>query len=298
VGEVRHKGTNYAGQHEPIISKELWNKVHSILASNRVKRRIGGWGRAPSLLTGMLFDQAGRLMTPTAAAKGARRYRYYISRPRSGEKLAAKDKVKVSAGELERMVIGQIVSRLEQGGEIDVEGASEEVEEQRLASVIFAQRLTTGTFQEQREELLGRNVRVDLTSDRLRINLDGSAHAGSVRRVHLEVDSKLVDRGSDLKPVIAPDEVRQRAPNPILVKLIVHAFAARDSLLNVNAEPITSEYSPLHRNRLAKLSYLAPDIVSSIIAGYHPPGLNGRRLLRAANLPLDWDGQRRLLGFA
>lgn len=299
VGEVRHKGTNYAGQHEPIIPQDLWDKVQSTLASNRVSRRLGGWGRAPSLLTGMLFDQAGRLMTPTAAAKGARRYRYYVSRARRGEKLTAKDKIKVPAGELERSVIGQIVRRLEQGGIINVEGTSEEIEERRLASKISVQRLTAGAFHEQREELLSRNARVDLTADGLRISLDGSTHAEPVRRLHLEVDSKLVDRGSDLKLVIAPDGgVPQRDRDPTLVKLIVHAFAARDSLVSGKADPMTSEYSALHRNRLARLSYLAPDIISSIVAGSHPPALNGRRLLRAANLPLDWDGQRRLLGFA
>ena len=250
-------------------------------------------------MTGMLFDQAGRLMTPTAAARGGLRYRYYVSRARNGEKLAAKDKVKIPAGELERAVVERMVSWLERGGVIDVEGTSEEIEEQRVASRIFAKRLTAGAFHEQREELLSRNARVDLSSDGLRISLDGSTHPGSGRRVYLEVDSKLVDRGSDLKLMIAPDGgAPQREPDPILVKLIVHAFAARDSLVSGKADPITSEYSSLHRNRLARLSYLAPDIISSIVAGNHPPALNGRRLLRAANLPLDWDGQRRLLGFA
>jgi site-specific DNA recombinase len=299
VGEVRHKGTNYPGQHEPIISRELWDQVQAGLASNRVKRRIGGWGGAPSILTGLLYDQAGRPMSPTAAAKGARRYRYYVSRARSGEKLAAKDKVKIPAGELERAVIEQVVGWLERGGGTDVEGTSEEIEKDRIAARVFTKRLKAGAFHEQREELLSRSARVDLTSDGLRISLDGSTHAESTRRMHLEVDSKLVDRGSDLKLVIAADGgIPHRAPDSILVKLIVHAFAARDSLVSGKADLITSEYSPLHRNRLARLSYLAPDIISAIVAGNHPPALNGRRLLRAATLPLDWDGQRRLLGFA
>ena len=299
VGEVRHKGTNYAGQHEPIISQELWDNVQSSLASNRVNRRIGGWGRAPSLLTGMLFDQAGRLMTPTAAAKAGRRYRYYVSRAQSGEKLAARDKVKVPAGELERAVIEQLVSWLDKAGSTNVEGTSKEIDEQRLASKTFAKRLSAGSFHEQRVVLLSRNARVDLTSNGVRIGFDEEDGAGSQSRGCLEIESKLVDRGSDLKLMIAPVGGDQRRdPDPVLVKLLVHAFAARESLLTGNADSITSDYSPLHRSRLARLSYLAPDIVSSIVAGNHPPSLNGRRLLRAANLPLDWDGQRQLLGFA
>jgi len=76
VGEVRHKGICHPGQHEPIISRTLWEKVQSILVTNRVERRIGGKGRAPSLLTGMLRDSDGRQMSPTYAVKGTRRYRY------------------------------------------------------------------------------------------------------------------------------------------------------------------------------------------------------------------------------
>ena len=299
VGEVRHKGTNYPGQHEPIISQELWDGVQSSLARNRVNRRIGGWGRAQSLLTGMLFDQAGRLMTPTAAVKGARRYRYYVSRARSGEKLDAKDKVKVPAGELERAVIEQMVSWLELGRGIHLEGTSDEIDEQRLARKIFAKRLTAGTFHEQREQLLSRAARVDLTSNGLRIGFDEQDCVGSQSRASLEIESKLVDRRGDLKLMIAPfGGGQQRDPDPVLVKLLVHAFAARESLLSGEADPLTSDYSPLHRNRLARLSYLAPDIVSAIVTGNHPPALNGRRLLRAGKLPLDWQGQRQLLGFA
>ena len=299
VGEVRHKGTSYPGQHEPIISKELWDEVQASLTRNRVNRRVGGWGRAPSLLTGMLFDRASRLMTPTTAAKGARRYRYYVSRARSGEKLAAKDKVKVPAGELELAVIHQMVSWLEEGGGTNVEGTSEDIDEQRVTGKLLAERLRAGAFHEQREELLSRNARVDLTSSGFRIGFDEKGCAGSQSRACLEIESKLVDRGSNLKLMIAPiGSGQQRDPDPVLAKLLVHAFAARESLLTGKADSVTSDYSPLHRNRLARLSYLAPDIVSAIITGYHPPALNGRRLLRAANLPLDWDGQRQLLGFA
>ena len=43
---------------------------------------------------------------------------------------------------------------------------------------------------------------------------------------------------------------------------------------------------------------LAPDIIRAIIEGRQPPSLSGRRLLRAADLPFDWNGQRVLLGFA
>ena len=85
VGKVRHKGTPHPGQHEPIISRVLWDTVQLILVKNRVERRIGGRGKTPSLLTGMLRDPEGRVMSPTYAVKETRRYRYYVSRAGAGE---------------------------------------------------------------------------------------------------------------------------------------------------------------------------------------------------------------------
>jgi len=115
----------------------------------------------------------------------------------------------------------------------------------------------------------------------------------------IEVDAQFVDRGSDLRLMIAPDgSGGLRKPDTVLLKLLMHAFAAREFLLSRKHNPLTSDYSPLHQNRLARLSYLAPDIVSAIIEGRQPPSLSGRRLLRAADLPFDWEGQRALLGFS
>jgi hypothetical protein len=49
--------------------------------------------------------------------------------------------------------------------------------------------------------------------------------------------------------------------------------------------------------RLARLRFLAPDIVSAILDGSQPVELTTRSLLRIANLPFDWASQRQLLGF-
>ena len=51
-------------------------------------------------------------------------------------------------------------------------------------------------------------------------------------------------------------------------------------------------------SRLLRLPSLAPDIVTAIIDGKHPPELSAKRLMRLAlKLPTDWAEQRKLLGF-
>jgi hypothetical protein len=53
-----------------------------------------------------------------------------------------------------------------------------------------------------------------------------------------------------------------------------------------------------YATRLFRLTILAPDIVSAILSGKYPPELTTRRLLDDTRLPLDWNEQRRCLGFA
>ena len=50
--------------------------------------------------------------------------------------------------------------------------------------------------------------------------------------------------------------------------------------------------------RVTYLAFLAPDIVEAIQRGTHPATLTADRLIRSAPSPLNWEDQRRLLGFA
>ena len=49
--------------------------------------------------------------------------------------------------------------------------------------------------------------------------------------------------------------------------------------------------------RAIYLAFLAPDIVERIVRGEQPADLNVKRLIAAAPRPLNWNEQRRVLGF-
>jgi site-specific DNA recombinase len=55
---------------------------------------------------------------------------------------------------------------------------------------------------------------------------------------------------------------------------------------------------PSYATRLFRLTLLAPDIARAILNGKQPPDLTARKLLNDMRLPLDWNEQRRSLGFA
>lgn len=54
----------------------------------------------------------------------------------------------------------------------------------------------------------------------------------------------------------------------------------------------------LDRNEISlPLAFLAPDIITAILDGNHPVDLTAKHLKRLADLPMDWNEQRELLGF-
>jgi hypothetical protein len=41
IGEIRHKQERYPGQHEAIVDRELWDRVHERLRDQAARRRMG-----------------------------------------------------------------------------------------------------------------------------------------------------------------------------------------------------------------------------------------------------------------
>ena len=88
--------------------------------------------------------------------------------------------------------------------------------------------------------------------------------------------------------------------DPVLVRLLVRAHAIRARLLqdpSLTLKEIATEEGVCdpYVSRLVRLAFLAPDIVTAILSGRHPPQLTANRLMDDTRLPLDWRAQRELL---
>lgn len=79
LGEAVHKGTSYPGEHDAIISQDLWDRVHAILKQSPRDRRAKNRNSSEALLKGLIFTDTGTAMTPTYTRKGERLYHYYTS---------------------------------------------------------------------------------------------------------------------------------------------------------------------------------------------------------------------------
>ena len=104
-------------------------------------------------------------------------------------------------------------------------------------------------------------------------------------------------KGKELRLVVGDDSAQSRSPDTSLYRLATHAWAAQQALLAGETDSLVSGYTDRHLYKLLRLSWLAPDILAAIVEGRQPAELNGRRVLRAANVPLSWSDQRKYFGF-
>lgn len=77
---IRHKDQVYQGQHEGIISKEIWDRAQKIFQTNSAARGMESRTKSPALLKGILKCQpCNAAITPSyTTKKNQQRYHYYV----------------------------------------------------------------------------------------------------------------------------------------------------------------------------------------------------------------------------
>src|SRR4051794_14461320 len=110
VGEVAHKGQVYPGEHQAIISRDLWDQVHASLQESPRARANKNRAQSPALLRGLIFGADGRALSPSHTRRRGRLYRYYVSQTTlKAAGVEISDAVRrVSAAEIEAAVIGEV----------------------------------------------------------------------------------------------------------------------------------------------------------------------------------------------
>ncbi|MEO7382660.1 MAG: recombinase family protein [Paracoccaceae bacterium] len=108
VGEVVYKGEVHAGQHQPIVDRNLFEAVQQRLYASAVTHKTGRRNTS-FLLAGYLYDDSGNRMTPSHANKAGVRYRYYVSQAvlqnRKGD---AGTISRVAAPDIETLVVAAV----------------------------------------------------------------------------------------------------------------------------------------------------------------------------------------------
>jgi site-specific DNA recombinase len=109
AGKVTHKGQVYTGEHEAIVSQEVFDRVQQQLMRNSRSGVAEARNRHGALLRGLLFCRScRRAMSHTFTTKGNRRYRYYTCTNAVKRGRAACPSRSLPASEIERAVVDEI----------------------------------------------------------------------------------------------------------------------------------------------------------------------------------------------
>jgi DNA invertase Pin-like site-specific DNA recombinase len=112
IGDAMHKGTAYPGQHQAIISRDLWDKAHAIMAESPRARGCKTRAQTPALLKGLIFAPNDVAMTPTHTRRNGKLYRYYVALTVLKIGPDACPIRRVPAGEIEGVVVEQLRAAL------------------------------------------------------------------------------------------------------------------------------------------------------------------------------------------
>ena len=291
IGKIRHKYSVYDGEHDPIIDPDVFDRVQSILASNNRDKLIARHANSPSLLSGLVSDPDGRPMSPVRGQKGSKQYCYYVTRFKAGEDRSSI--CRVPAGALEKIVIDSLASYLRSPAQTDASTCKVEWQTNNVAEAALADSLNSISTSELRAILIDHNVTVHIADDCIEVKINKD-------QATITIAAQLVRRGNELRIALPPDGASTNTKNtdPALVRLVIQGFAAREHLLSGEEIPTIADYDKRHLHRLARISWLAPDIITAILDGRQPLQLTARHLLRCANIPLEWQQQRHFLGFS
>lgn len=283
VGEINHHDKSYPGEHDALLSQDLFDAVQVQLGANAQVCHVER-SATRTLLVGKLFDDRGNRMSPTYSTKKGIRYRYYICR------LLIEGR-KSEAGTLHRIPAAEIEERLVQAFKaLDVippsaEPLSEQDQERRLIDLCVA--------------------RVIVERPQIVVKLTGEV-AARLGKVQIEIPWELKSKRPKRKillPHTDPAKDGRPVRSEVRVSIVKAVALGRQWLQELISGEVSDTEALAGREQRSKrsihmlisLAFVAPDIIEALIAGRLPRGIG---ITRLADLPPSWAKQRQMLGIS
>ena len=324
IGKILHQGELYPGVHVAIVSPEIWQDVQRYLDVNGRRYVPGSADKVHRPLAGLVFDESGDRMNVVRVKKGASMFRYYVSNrlcrgPRTDD--AA---LRVPASRLESAVLACIQSHLRSPSDlVEMHGLSDQpILSQRQVLDAASKVADLLGWKDNPQEcpwgfIAKASARITVCQGHVVITmslvgllkalgayegLDSSALTPE-QQIELKAPLFVAKRGQAARLMILNGDSPPEEKNQALIKLVAQAHH-RFQLLATGKVSSPGEIAaqertdPSELSRTLQLACLAPDIVQAILLGRQPADLTATKLKKLKNLPLCWQEQRLLLGFA
>ncbi len=272
-------------------------------------------------------EELTRGMAPSHTNKKGTRYRYYVSQALvSGNRRSAPSGRRVPAGDVECLVEGRLRRFLTSEADLfaalepqvaDVNACADLV----VRALDLAERWPGLAPTEKRAVLTTLVSRIDLLRETLEIRimpgrllsilLDENDRRDRIRpneddepSITLSVPARLKRTGLETRLLIdGAGGGPRREPDHSLLRLLGQACRFNEMVMNNQGKTmaelaIEADVGGSYFTRILRLSFLAPDVVKTILRDRHPIELTAKRLAGDTRLPLAWQEQRARLGIA
>ena len=231
LGEVIHKDMTYPGEHDAIVSKDLWERAHAVIEGNKINRSQPTRAKSVSLLKGIIRCGAcDSAMSPVSTGGPNKTYRYYtcVKADKYGHDCCPVKSV--PAGDIEGAVIQQLRSIFKSPEMIaQTYKATQELETEEL------ERLCS-----EKVELESRLTKLKQTVSRL---LDSGASDSAATDEIRRTNEEYIDAQHRFRDV--DDEIQDMQSRLVTERDVAECLRRLD--------PIWDELFPLEQTRIMQL---------------------------------------------
>jgi DNA invertase Pin-like site-specific DNA recombinase len=327
VGDIRHRDETYLGLHAPIVERGIYDQVHAIRAAQAIKKA----GRnAGHILTDLLFDCFGRPMSVKETfveGRSLKPSRTYVSCQSAWGKRQGLKRLRAPADETEELVTVALSAFLSDSRRVRSmllsTGQHGDTFDKLSARSNAAGKRLVGLPRDRLRLILRALIeRIELSLERVKIVVRCSEMERFIewngvglfkacldnwprsRTELIDLPASAMRYDRQLLMPIEPRAGSSRLASPSAgLRALVFEARKLQAMVDERRDCSLAELAGVSRlapwrfARVLRLNYLAPDIIASILDGTQPAGLTRQKLVKA-HLPMDWELQRKLLGFA
>lgn len=299
IGKITHKDKVYEGEHDAIISEEIFEEVQKLLYENKVDKTCGTKCSSNSLLAGLIFDDKNNLMTPSHSNSHKRRYRYYVSTALKNYKSSNAGSVsKIPAGEVEKFVVETTKEFLQ-----DKEQVQNIISEYKISKqnkLIY----TAQNIKDYSEPKLIRAIihKIIISKNSIEITINANSLINVLNALTSNQKIIVPDRNEKFNPITITKKIKisqpsrndnililnakeynTPEPNPYLVNAIVKSYYYHKQIRNGKTiDDLQTEEglkdSKYIRNIL-NLKYISPELTEQILTGTQSKDLSLNKLI-------------------
>ncbi len=295
IGKIKHKNNFYDGEHQAIISEEVFNNAQKLLSDN-INNNNNQKMTTNSLLAGKLFDDNDNRMSPSHSNTRKKKYRYYVSLAITKfNKVNAGTISKLPANEIEKFVTDEIKNYfLDINLQSYINDFPIKLQNEVINKLKNNEIFTTHVIRDFIEKIIVSREYIELV---LRQNkIQEFLHSLFGRKVTEEkINNEFITIRKDIRIstgsskgcnvlILKNGENKESYVNKNLIKAIVRSFYWHELLLSGKVKN-TKDIQKLENlkdnsyiKQVLNLRFLSPKIVENIIQGTQPKDLTVSKL--------------------